>query len=67
MLSCSIQNVLLSFLVSRHIHNIFTASVHREFEPTQHCEIMISSLSEKGEGLGKRAYWVYWTVLMASL
>lgn len=55
MLSCSIQNVLLSFLLSRHIHNIFTASLHREFEPTQHSEIAIPSLSEKGEGLGKRA------------
>lgn len=51
MLSCSIQNVLLSFLLSRHVHNIFTASVHREFEPTQHSEIAIPSLSEKGEGL----------------
>lgn len=44
MLSCSIQNVLLSFLLSRHIHNIFTASVHREFEPTQHSEIDYDSI-----------------------
>jgi len=51
MLSCSIQNVLLSLLLSRHIHSIiFTASVHREFEPTQHSEITIPSLSEKGRG-----------------
>ena len=45
MLSCSIQNVLLSLLLSRHIHNIiFTASVHREFEPTQHSEINYYSI-----------------------
>lgn len=67
MLSCSIQNVLLSFLLSRHIHNIFTASVHREFESTQHSEIAIPPLSEKGEGLGQRDYWVDCTVFMASL
>lgn len=50
MLSCSIQNVLLSFLLSRHIHNIFTASVHREFETIQHSEIAIPSLSERERG-----------------
>lgn len=34
---------------SRHIH-IFTVSVHRKFKPTQHSEITVPSLSEKGEG-----------------
>lgn len=53
MLSCSIQNVLLSLsLLSRHIHSIiFTASVHREFEPTQHSEInYYSIIIWKGKG-----------------
>lgn len=29
--------------------------------------LTIPSLSAKGERLGERAYWVYWTVFMASL
>lgn len=54
MLSCSLQNVLLSLLLSRHIHNFFTASVHREFEPHNILKLItIQSLSEKGEERGK--------------
>lgn len=63
MLSCSIQNVLRSFLLSRHIHSIFTASVHNLNPHNILKLIMIPSFSEKGEGLGK---WAYWTIFMAS-
>lgn len=49
------------------IYIIFLQHLYIEFESTQHSEIAIPSLSEKGEGLGKRDYWVDCTVFMASL
>lgn len=53
MLSCSLQNVLLSLLLSRHIHNIFTVSVHRAFEPHDILKLLFNHYLKRERGWGK--------------
>lgn len=53
MLSCSLQNVLLSLLLSRHIHSIFTVSVHRAFEPHDILKLLFNHYLKRERGWGR--------------